>query len=283
MTWLGGCRPNHLPQQVHAWGIPAQLAQQTTASSLQARHDLYRFQDPSAHARRTAARRCPPRNNLQPVAAQDKSTPPRTDKAARVEAVLLVAGGAMSTRRLAQLAILADANEAKSLIDKLNESYDRSRSAFSIERVAAGYQLLSRPQFAFWLDTLHNRPATLKLSPPMMETLTIVAYQQPIVRADIEAIRGVQCSEILKQLMEHNLVKVGGEDDSLGRPYLYVTTRKFLEVFGLLSLGDLPLGDTLSRASKPISASSQSENFVDGTAAPAPIPDDVITDTRRVA
>jgi segregation and condensation protein B len=272
-----------LPQQVDTWGTLAPLTQQTTAPGLQARHDLYRFQDPSAHAIRTAARRCPPHNNLRPLAAQDNSTPARTDKAARVEAVLLIAGGALSTRRLAQLATLADTNEAKLLIDKLNASYDRSRSAFSIERVAAGYQLLSRPQFAFWLDTLHNRPATLKLSPPMMETLTIVAYQQPIVRADIEAIRGVQCSEILKQLMEHNLVKVGGEDDSLGRPYLYVTTRKFLELFGLRNLGDLPMSDTLARAPKPVNASSQSEDFVDDTAVPAAAQDDVQTETRRVA
>jgi len=206
---------------------------------------LCRFQAAPAAAARAAARRQPPQAKQQPASSCKNSVVARSGKQARLEAVLLVAGGALSTRRLAHLATLADATEASTLIDQLNDAYRRSRSAFSIERVAAGYQLLSRPQFAFWLDTLHNRPATLKLSTPMMETLTIVAYQQPIVRADIESIRGVQCSEILKQLMEQRLVKVGGEDDSLGRPYLYITTRKFLETFGLRDLSDLPLKDTL--------------------------------------
>ena len=213
--------------------------------------DLCRFQAAPATAARAADRRRPPQANQQPSTSREQSVLARSGKEARLEAVLLVAGGALSTRRLAQLAMLADATEAHMLIDQLNSAYERSRSAFSVERVASGYQLLSRPQFAFWLDTLHNRPATLKLSTPMMETLTIVAYQQPIVRADIESIRGVQCSEILKQLMEQSLVKVGGEDDSLGRPYLYITTRPFLETFGLRDLSDLPLRDTLMPDTQP--------------------------------
>lgn len=91
-----------------------------------------------------------------------------------------------------------------------------------------------------------------------METLTIVAYRQPITRADIEAIRGVQCSEILKLLMERGLVKIGGEDDSLGRPYLYITTRMFLELFGLRTLDDLPSAAELRLRPKS-SLSSQDE------------------------
>jgi segregation and condensation protein B len=171
----------------------------------------------------------------------------RSAKAARVEAVLLVADGAVSTRRLAQWATLADSAEARALIEELNADYDRNGSAFRIERVATGYQMLTRPAFAFWLNKLHQRQAELKLSPPAQETLTIVAYRQPITRADIEAIRGVQSAEMLKQLMERGLVRIGGEDDSLGRPYLYETTRKFLEMFGLRSLDDLPMGDRLRR------------------------------------
>ena len=171
----------------------------------------------------------------------------RSPKAARLEAALLVAGQPLSVRKLAQFAALADAREVRDLIDQLNASFERTRSTFRIEKVATGYQLLTLPLFAAWLDRLHHRQTHLKLSPPMMETLAIVAYRQPITRADIEAVRGVQSAEMLKQLMERGIVKIVGEDDSLGRPYLYGTTRQFLELYGLTSLADLPMSDTLRR------------------------------------
>ncbi|MBW3543664.1 MAG: SMC-Scp complex subunit ScpB, partial [Planctomycetes bacterium] len=156
--------------------------------------------------------------------------------------------GPLSARRLAQAATLAGPAEARGLVDALNAAYDEGGSAFRVEQVAAGYQLLTRPPFARWLSRLHQRQSELKLSPPAMETLAIVAYRQPITRADVEAIRGVQSADILKQLMERGLVRIGGEDDSLGRPYLYETGRRFLEVFGLRSLDNLPQGDRLRRA-----------------------------------
>ncbi len=171
----------------------------------------------------------------------------RTPKLARLEAALLVASGALSTKKLTQFAMLADTTEALTLIHQLNVAYDQSRSAFRIERVATGYQLLTRPKFAPWLDRLHQRQTQLKLSTPAMETLAIVAYRQPITRADVEAVRGVASTEMLKQLMERNLVRITGEDDSLGRPYLYGTTRHFLEHFGLRSTADLPMADQLGR------------------------------------
>ena len=181
----------------------------------------------------------------------------RSEKLARLEAALFVADGAFSSRKLAQFATLADAAEATQLIERLNTAYDRQGSAFRIERVATGYQLMTRPEFAFWLDKLHQRQSELKLSPPAMETLTIIAYRQPITRADIEAIRGVQCAEMVKQLMDRNLVRIGGEDDSLGRPYLYETTRKFLELFGLRGLDDLPMADRLRKLPpKPLPAAA---------------------------
>lgn len=171
----------------------------------------------------------------------------RTAKMARLEAVLLIAGVPLTARRLSQIAALADSTEARTLINRLNALYEHAGTPFRVERVAAGYRLLTLPQFAFWLGKLHHREAELKLSPPAMETLTVVAYRQPITRADIESIRGVQCAEMLKQLMERGLVRIGGEDDSLGRPFLYETTRKFLETFGLKDLEDLPLAAKLRR------------------------------------
>jgi segregation and condensation protein B len=169
----------------------------------------------------------------------------RTNKMARLEAALLVGEHALSARKLLQSAKLADLAEVRTLVEQLNLAYDQSRTAFRIERVATGYQMLTRPKFAPWLDKLHHRQARLKLSAPMMEALSIVAYRQPITRADVEAVRGVQTSEMLKQLMERGLIRIVGEDDSLGRPYLYGTTRLFLESFGLQSLENLPLADKL--------------------------------------
>lgn len=172
----------------------------------------------------------------------------RTAKLARLEAALLVSDAALSPRRLAQVATLADATEARTLINRLNAAYEAAGTPFRVERVAAGYRLLTLPQFAFWLGKLHHREAELKLSSSAIETLTVIAYRQPITRADVEAIRGVQCSEVIKQLMERSLVRIGGEDDSLGHPYLYETTRRFLEIFGLRDLEDLPLADKLRRS-----------------------------------
>jgi segregation and condensation protein B len=164
-----------------------------------------------------------------------------------LEAALLVADAPLSARKLAQVAALADAAEVRELVDQLNTLLDRSEATFRVERVSSGYRLLTLPVFAAWLDRLHHRQAHLRLSPPMLETLAIVAYRQPVTRADLEAIRGVQCAEILKQLMERGLVKIVGEHDSLGRPYLYGTTRQFLELYGLTSLEELPMADTLRR------------------------------------
>ena len=145
------------------------------------------------------------------------------------------------------MATLADAREATTLIEELNAAYDQDRSAFRVEQVAAGFQLLTRPELAPWLDKVHHRQSRIKLSPPMLETLAIVAYRQPCTRADVEAVRGVQAAEMMKQLMERGLVRVAGEDDSLGRPYLYATTRLFLETFGLSNLNDLPMSERLRR------------------------------------
>jgi segregation and condensation protein B len=188
---------------------------------------------------------------LQPEARSLADDSPRdlqrTTKMARLEAALFVADGALSIRRLAQLATLADAAEVRRLVDSLNACLTATNSAFHIERVGTGYQILTLPEFAPWLDKLHQRQTELQLSPPAMESLTIVAYRQPITRADIEAIRGVQSTEMLKQLMERGLVRIAGEDDSLGRPYLYGTTPRFLELFGLRTLDDLPNSELKSR------------------------------------
>lgn len=183
----------------------------------------------------------------RPAAAANSRVTGRDEKLTRVEAALFVAPEPLSPRKLTQVALLADVTEARAIIDRLNAEYDAAGCAFRAERVAGGYRLLTRPVFARWLQRIHHRQAHLQLSAPALETLTIIAYQQPVKRADVEAIRGVQSAEMIKQLMEQGLVRIGGEEDSLGRPYLYVTTRLFLESFGMRSLDELPGAADLRR------------------------------------
>jgi segregation and condensation protein B len=174
----------------------------------------------------------------------------RDPRLALVEAALLAADEPLTPRRLAGVAGLADAAEARRLLRKLQALYDAGGTAFQVEELAGGYQLLTRPQYHPWLVRLRRAGTDLRLTAAGRETLAIVAYRQPITRADVEAIRGVQCSEVLRLLMEKGLVRIAGRDDSLGRPVLYGTTKKFLQVFGLKSLRDLPSAEDLGPPAK---------------------------------
>lgn len=169
------------------------------------------------------------------------------ERLARLEAILVMAREPLSTRKLSQYANLADATEARTLVRRLNERYDQVGRAFRVEEVAGGYQLLTRPKFATWLRRLEQIPRETRLSGPTLETLAVVAYRQPAGRAEIEAIRGVNCGEILRQLLERDLVRHAGRSDELGRPYLYATTKRFLQLFGLRSLDELPRATELKK------------------------------------
>jgi segregation and condensation protein B len=175
----------------------------------------------------------------------------RSNRLARLEAALLISSAAATARKLVQQAGLVDTQEVNQLVDLLNQSYDRTDSAFRVERTATGFLLMTRPALVSWLDRLHQRQSQMQLSQPMMETLTIVAYQQPVTRANVESIRGVQSSEMIRQLIDRGLVQVGGEEDSLGRPFLYITTRQFLDMFGLGRVSDLPDYETIGRRKEP--------------------------------
>jgi segregation and condensation protein B len=195
-------------------------------------------------------RESPPFNRVLPLAYRYLREP-RAEPAARgpgardpalaaAEAALFAADEPLTPRRLAQAAGLADAAEARRLVRRLRALYDEAGSAFQVEEVAGGYQLLTRPEFHPWLARLRRAGNELRLSSAARETLAIVAYRQPVARADVEAVRGVQCGDLLRLLMEKGLVRIAGRDDSLGRPVLYGTTKKFLQAFGLKALRDLP-------------------------------------------
>ncbi len=158
----------------------------------------------------------------------------------RLEAVLLLAKSPLTTRKLAQLAYLADATEARTLVRQLNRTYETHGRALRVEQVAGGYRLMTRSALAPWLAKLGHLPEAVRLSTPMMETLAVVAYRQPVSRANVEAVRGVACGELLRQLMERDLIRIAGRSEELGRPYLYGTTKRFLQLFGLPNTDALP-------------------------------------------
>ena len=186
---------------------------------------------------------------LRPEFAEVASRIPhaRDGKLARVEAALLFADEPLTVRKLADVAGLADAAEGRTFITRLRELYDADGTAFQVEEIAGGYQLLTRPHYHPWLARLKRTGHELRLTPTPLETLAVIAYKQPIMRAEVEKVRGVACSEVIRQLMEKGLVRVAGRHDSLGRPQLYGTTKKFLQAFGLNTLTDLPEVESLRR------------------------------------
>ena len=173
------------------------------------------------------------------------------DPMRRVEAVMFLAREPMSSRKISQLAGLPDGTRARTLVKRLNEYYDRRGRSIYVKQVAGGFQMRTRPSFSMWLQRLNHRPQVVRLTAPAMETLSVVAYRQPVLKAEIEAIRGVSCGELLRQLLDRGLVKIAGRSAELGHPFLYATTRKFLEVFGLPNLDSLPRGDKLRAPGLP--------------------------------
>ena len=180
-----------------------------------------------------------------------------TTLAPRLEAVLMSADRPMSDARLAEVLDLTLPAEGESqgtpirqqlseAIDALNNEYEATSRSFRICKVAGGWQVLTNPQFAEDITRLKGARQLARLSPAAMETLAIIAYKQPILRADVESIRGVACGEILRSLMERRLVKISGRAEEIGRPMLYGTTKEFLQIFGLAGLSDLPKTDSNS-------------------------------------
>ncbi|MBC8200644.1 MAG: SMC-Scp complex subunit ScpB [Planctomycetes bacterium] len=161
----------------------------------------------------------------------------------RVEALVFSSERPISESRMKTVLGIEDEDATKQIktaIETLNESYDKNARSFRIERVAGGYRPLTREEFAPLVSRLHADRQQQKLSQAALETLSIIAYRQPVMRAEIEVIRGVACGEVLRSVMEKRLVKIVGRAEELGRPMLYGTTRDFLNIFGLATLDDLP-------------------------------------------
>lgn len=156
-----------------------------------------------------------------------------------VEALLFASDTPVSLNRLCTLTGI-DSTTVQRAMHRLNEEYEETGRVFVISEVAGGFQMITRVEYAPWVKHLFRGRMETKLSSAALETLAIIAYKQPIMRADIEAIRGVNVGGVLATLLERRLIQIMGRAVAVGRPLLYGTTRRFLQYFGLKTLDDLP-------------------------------------------
>jgi len=164
-----------------------------------------------------------------------------------VEAVLFASDEPLSAERLVHIVEAGGVRQIRKCIESLNDKYEAGNFSFRIEQIAGGYQMMTLSQYNHWLKRLLRARTDTKLSQAALETLAIIAYKQPVMRADIEAIRGVSTGEVIRGLMYKGLVRIVGRAEVLGRPMLYGTTKKFLEVFGLNTIKDLPKVEELKK------------------------------------
>lgn len=162
-----------------------------------------------------------------------------------VEAVLFASDAPLTADEIARADEMLDEDQVEEALQYLRAEYDDAGRSFELAVVAEGYQVLTRPEFAPYLERFDNVPRPSRLSGPALETLAIIAYRQPIGRVEIEYIRGVGSSGVIGTLQDRRMVEVVGRAEGLGRPLLYGTTRHFLEHFGFKSLEDLPRPEEL--------------------------------------
>lgn len=156
-----------------------------------------------------------------------------------IESLLFVADEPLTIDRLKKIISGAESRELREVLEELETDYETRQGGFFLKQVAGGYQIRTRPEYMEWIKRL-LQPKPLRLSKAALETLAIIAYKQPVIRSDVEHIRGVDCGGILRVLLERKFVRVLGRKDIPGRPLIYATTKRFLEVFDLKNLKDLP-------------------------------------------
>jgi segregation and condensation protein B len=167
-----------------------------------------------------------------------------------IEAVLFASDEPLSVAKLVEIAEAGSVKTVRQAVKDLNKKYRTGGFTFRIEELAGGLQMMTLSCFNPWLSKLIKVRSDNKLTPAQLETLAIIAYKQPVIRADVEAVRGVATGEIIRNLMYKGLVKIVGRAEILGRPMLYGTTKKFLDIFGLADLKDLPKVEELKNPEK---------------------------------
>jgi len=167
-----------------------------------------------------------------------------------IEALLFASEMPLSSQKISTLLENITVDQVEEAVLKLNGKYQQSGSSFSIRKVAGGYQMYTLPDYGPWIEKLVSSRRTQKLSPAALEALAIIAYKQPVVKSEVEHVRGVESSWVIRGLLEKKLVTIVGRKNGLGRPLLYGTTSEFLSYFGLNSVGDLPKPEELEELMK---------------------------------
>jgi segregation and condensation protein B len=156
-----------------------------------------------------------------------------------VEALLFASPEPLAQTRI-NLIFETDPPKLDEAVKELNRHYEKANRSFKIQGIAGGFQLTTLPEFDIWIKRMLDKSGKLTLSTAALEALAIIAYKQPISRFNVESIRGVDCSGVIKTLLSKGLVRIKGRDEGPGRPLLYATTDKFLENFGVNRISDLP-------------------------------------------
>jgi segregation and condensation protein B len=189
-----------------------------------------------------------------------------------IEAILFASPDPLGPRRIANICGLDNTRMIRNLIEQIRIDYDKERRGFQINETAGGYQMATLPMFADLILRLRNRKRRPALSPAALETLAIIAYRGPVIRAEIEAVRGVESSGTIRNLIDMGLVEMAGRKDVIGRPPMYATTDQFLRTFGLKSRRDLP---PIAELKKQLIMQQESEEQMDAADSPEnPSPDD---------
>lgn len=164
-----------------------------------------------------------------------------------IEALIFASPEPLTIHQLGEMLGLAK-QSVRELVNELIEEYHKGQRGLQIIEVAGGYQMCTHPFCAPYVEKLQRNPRTTSLSQAALETLAIIAYKQPITRAEVEELRGVRVDSAISTLLEKELVRESGRKDAPGRPIIYVTTRQFLKYFGLNDLSELPGVDDWMKA-----------------------------------
>ena len=179
-----------------------------------------------------------------------------------LEAILFAASEPISLKQFQAVLSGLDARTLRKVLDTLRDDYQEMERSFHLAEIANGYQICTRPQYSEWIQKFYTQQVRVTLSPPALETLAIVAYKQPVTRADVAAIRGVNSDSVLNSLIEKGLVSIAGR--KAGRTLLFSTTDAFLQQFGLKDASELP---SLDEIDELLSAPNGSESPQEPTAA----------------
>jgi segregation and condensation protein B len=174
-----------------------------------------------------------------------------------IEALLFASDKPLTIEQVRKVLDNLEASEIRAILEELRAEYERSNRGIRISEIAGGFQMITATEFASFLKKLFRERHADKLSKPALETLAIIAYKQPVTKFEIESLRNVNVDGVINNLLDKNLVRISGRKKAPGRPYVFGTTKQFLECFGLKSLEELPKMEEFSALVNPVRNTTQ--------------------------